>query len=371
MAQPCLPETAKVFNFAAGPGVMPAEVLAEAQRELLDWQGSGMSMLETPFTGDAFKGVLRQARKDLQALLRIPDNYRVLFMHGGASAQFSLVPLNLLGDAGRADYIETGYWSRKNMREAARYCGVNIAASSAATGFDRMPDGPWRIDPKAAYCHLTTNETANGVQFRSIPDTGGLPLVADMTSDFLSRPIDVSRYGLIYAGAQKNIGPAGLAVIIVRDDLLGRAHPATPVVFNYQVQAEADSLLNTPVTFAVYLAGLVFRWIADMGGVAAMEQRSAERSACLYRAIDGSGGFYRCPVQPGHRSRMNVCFTLADADLTPLFLSAAAGEGLLNLKGHPMAGGIRASLYNAMPDAGVTALIAFMQRFAQKHRGHV
>jgi phosphoserine aminotransferase len=367
MGLPCLPE---IFNFAAGPGVMPATVLAQAQREFLNWNGSGLSMLEMPFTGEAFKAVLRQARDDLRALLDIPDNYHILFMHGGASAQFSLVPLNLLGGAGRADYVETGYWSCKNMREAGRYCGVNIAASSSATGFDRMPEA-WRLDPRAAYCHITSNETANGVQFHAIPESGDLPLVADMTSDFLSRPVDVQRYGLIYAGAQKNIGPAGLTIVIVRDNLLGRAHPATPAVFNYQIQAEADSMLNTPITFAVYLSGLVFRWIDDMGGVVAMARNSEQRSARLYHAIDDSAGFYRCPVQSVYRSRMNVCFTLADDALTPLFLSAATTEGLINLKGHPMTGGIRASLYNAMPDAGVTALVNFMQHFLEEHRHHV
>lgn len=368
MGLPCLPEAAaevKVFNFAAGPGVMPAAVLAEAQREFLNWHGSGLSMLEMPFTGDAFKGVLRQARDDLRALLHIPDNYYILFMHGGASAQFSLVPLNLLGKADRADYVETGYWSRKNICEASRYCGVSVAASSADTCFDRMPEA-WRLDPRAAYCHITSNETANGVQFHAIPDTGDLPLVADMTSDFLSRPVDVQRYGLIYAGAQKNIGPAGLTIVIVRDDLLGRAHPATPAVFNYQVQAEADSMLNTPITFAVYLAGLVFRWIVENGGVTAMEQNSLIRSAKLYEIIDNSGGFYQCPVQSRHRSRMNVCFTLADDALTSRFLSEAAACGMINLKGHSMIGGIRASLYNAMTEQGVAALGAFMQQFAKE-----
>jgi len=371
MGLPCLPEASpRVFNFAAGPGVMPATVLAQAQQELLNWDGSGLSMLETPFTGDAFKAVLRQARDDLRTLLDIPENFHILFMHGGASAQFSLVPLNLLGGADRADYVETGYWSAKNMREAGRYCRVNVAASSAETGFDRMPQS-WHLDPDAAYCHITSNETANGVQFHDIPESSELPLVADMTSDFLSRPIDFSRYGLIYAGAQKNIGPAGLTIVIVRDDLLGRAHPATPAVFNYRVQAEADSMLNTPITFAVYLSGLVFRWVARVGGVTTMMRRSEQRSARIYRAIDDSAGFYRCPIQSGHRSRMNVCFTLADDALTPLFLSAAAAEGLINLKGHPMVGGIRASLYNAMPDDGVTALMTFMQRFAEDHRYHV
>lgn len=367
MGQPCLPE---IFNFAAGPAVMPTTVLAQAQREFLNWNGSGISMLETPFTGDAFKAVLKQARESLRSLLNIPENYHILFMHGGASAQFSLVPLNLLGAADRADYIETGYWSRKTMREASRYCNVNIAASSSDTSFDRMPD-TWCLDPSAAYCHITSNETANGVQFYDISATNDLPLVADMTSDFLSKPIDVQRYGLIYAGAQKNIGPAGLTVVIIRDDLLGRAHPTTPAVFNYQTQAEAGSMLNTPLTFAVYLTGLVFRWIAEMGGVVAMAHNGEQRSTRLYQAIDASDGFYHCSIQPAYRSRMNVCFTLDNDALTIPFLNAAAKKGLINLKGHPMVGGIRASLYNAMPDAGVTALIAFMQHFAEKYRLHV
>ncbi|OIQ98578.1 phosphoserine aminotransferase [mine drainage metagenome] len=367
MGLPCLSD---IFNFAAGPAIMPATVLAQAQQELLRWNGSGLSILETPFTGEAFKWLLQQAREDLKTLLNIPDNYHILFMHGGASAQFSLVPLNLLGIIGRADYVETGYWSRKSICEAKRYCDINIAASSAATNFDRMPE-TWRIDPRAAYCHITSNETANGVQFHDIQDTADVPLVADMTSDFLSRPIDVQRYGLIYAGAQKNIGPAGLTIVIIRDDLLGRAQAATPLVFNYQAQVAANSMLNTPITFGVYLAGLVFKWIAEMGGVMAMARNSEQRSARLYQAIDASGGFYHCPVQPAHRSCMNVCFTLASETLTHLFLNAAATEGLVNLKGHPMTGGVRASLYNAMPDAGVTALINFMQHFLETHHSHV
>ncbi len=358
------------YNFAAGPGVMPAEVLAQAQREFLDWDGNGFSMLETPFTGDTFKNVLRMAREDLRGLLNIPDNYRILFMHGGASAQFSLVPLNLLGNKRQADHIETGYWSTKNMREAGRYCRVNIAASSTETSFDRMPMD-WHLNPESAYCHFTSNETANGTQFHQLPDTGDLPLVADMTSDFLSRPFDITRYGLIYAGAQKNVGPAGVTVVIVREDLLGRAHPATPTVFNYAAQAEADSMLQTPVTYSVYLAGLVFRWIRDQGGVAAMEQNSRRRSSSLYDAIDNSDGFYQCPVQPDHRSLMNICFSPVNDTLTPFFLTEATAEGLLHLKGHPMTGGMRASLYNAMPDAGVTALVDFMQYFSEAHRHHV
>ncbi|HEY3327775.1 MAG TPA: 3-phosphoserine/phosphohydroxythreonine transaminase [Novimethylophilus sp.] len=375
MALPFLAEagsTPRIFNFASGPGVMPAAVLAQAQRELFDWNGSGLSMLELPFTGEDFKSVMWRAQDSLRALLAVPDNYRILFMHGGASAQFSLLPLNLLGGAERADYLETGYWSRRAVTEARRYCAVNIAASTGGTDFDRMPvQEELHLDPGAAYCHYTSNETANGVQFHRVPDSGAVPLVADMTSDFLSRPLDIARYGMIYASSQKNIGPAGFTVVIVREDLLGRAHPATPTLFDYRMQAEAGSLLNTPVTFAIYLAGLVFQWLAERGGVAAMECRSLARSAQLYRAIDASVGFYRCPVQPAHRSRMNVCFMLADSALTPLFLSGAARHGLVNLKGHSMLGGVRASLYNAMPDEGVSALTAFMRKFAEEHAHHV
>lgn len=357
----------RLYNFAAGPGVMPAAVLEQAQREFLDWNKSGISLLETPFTGVSFKKLMQEVRDDLRQLLAIPDNYEVLFIHGGASAQFSLVPLNLLGKQSSADYVETGYWSAKTMREAGRYCQVRVAASSAATGFDRMPDA-WQVDPQAAYCHVTSNETANGVQFHHDPDTGDVPLIADMTSDFLSRPVDISRYGLIYAGAQKNIGPAGLTLVIVRKDLLGRAHAATPSIFNYCLQAEADSMLNTPLTFAIYLAGLVFRWIESQGGLEMIAQNSFRRSARLYQAIDDSDGFYCCPVQTPHRSCMNVCFSLSSKAQTEKFLLEAETSGLHHLKGHPMIGGIRASLYNAMPDDGVDALIHFMRYFAENYR---
>lgn len=368
MEQLCLPES--TYNFAAGPGIMPHEVLVQAQRNFVNWNDSGSSILETPFTCDAFKNILRQTRETLRTLLNIPDNYHILFMHGGASAQFSLVPLNLLGNKQHADYIDTGYWSAKNIREASRYCEVSIVASSATTHYDHFPN-QWLLNKKSAYCHLTSNETANGIQLHHLPETGDMPLVADMTSDFLSRPLEVARYGLIYAGAQKNIGPAGVTIVIVRDDLLGRAHPTTPLVFNYTAQADADSMLQTPVTFSIYLTGLVLQWINAKGGASAMKGNSERRSAMLYRAIDNSNDFYHCRVQSAHRSHMNICFNLANDSLTPTFLSEATAEGLLHLKGHPMTGGIRASLYNAMPDAGVIALTDFMRHFAEKHRHHV
>ncbi len=358
------------YNFAAGPGVMPAAVLEQAQKEFLNWNKSGMSLLETPFSGASFKKLFQEVRDNLRQLLAIPDDYQILFMHGGASAQFSLVPLNLLGKHVKADYVETGYWSAKTMREAGRYCQVRVAASSADTGFDSMPN-TWQIAPQTAYCHITSNETANGVQFHHDPDTGDIPLIADMTSDFLSRPVEISRYGLIYAGAQKNIGPAGLTVVIVRKDLLGHAHAATPSVFNYCLQAEADSMLNTPLTFAVYLAGLVFRWIESQGGLEMMAQNSFRRSARLYQVIDDNNDFYCCRVQPAHRSYMNVCFNLVNEALTEKFLAEAEISGLHHLKGHPMVGGIRASIYNAMPDEGVEALMLFMRHFAENYRSYV
>lgn len=358
----------RVFNFAAGPGVMPAGVLEQAQRELRDWDGRGLSLLEMPFTGDEYKAIQRRAQDKLRNLLDIPDHYRVLFMHGGASAQFSLVPMNLLGDNRRADYLETGHWSRRAITEGRRYSLVNIAGSSRGSDFRRVPlQHDLQLYSKAAYCHYTSNETANGVQFHYVPETGNVPLVADMTSDFLTRPLEIGRYGLIYASSQKNIGPAGFTVVIVREDLLAQANPATPMIFDYRMQNDADSLLNTPVTFSIYLADLVFDWLEEQGGIAAMEQRSLRRSGLLYHAIEQSGGFYRCPVEPAHRSRINICFSLVDESLTARFIEETAERGLLNLKGHSMFGGIRASLYNAMPDEGVKALVDFMAAFATEH----
>lgn len=355
----------RCYNFAAGPGTMPLEVLEQAQREFTDWQGRGLSLLEMPFTGDDFKGIMRRARTSLRRLLNIPERYHILFMAGGASAQFALVPLNLLGTAGRADYIETGHWSRRASGEAGRYCAVNVAASTSG----RLPQR-LRLDPGAAYCHFTSNETADGVQFHAFPACGDVPLVADMTSDFLTRPLEVEKFGLIYASAQKNIGPAGFTVVIVRDDLCDRALPATPTVFNYGRQQAAESLLNTPATFAVYLADLVFQWVIERGGLGAMAERSRTRSEQIYRIVDESDGFYRALAAPDCRSRVNICFTLA-AELEPVFLAEAAAHGLINLKGHGALGGIRASLYNAMPDAGVSALAGFMQAFAAQHANAV
>jgi phosphoserine aminotransferase len=356
------------WNFAAGPGAMPAEVLAQLREALTDFRGSGTSLLELPFTGAEFREIMARAEADLRSLLAIPADYAVLFLQGGASAQFSLVPLNLLGGCDHADYVETGYWSRKCIGEAQRFCRVNVAASSAGTGFDRIPDPrQWRVSSGAAYTHITGNETADGVEYPWTPVRLRTPLVADLTSSFLTRPLDVESFGLVYASAQKNIGPAGLTIVIVRRDLLDREQAQTPAVFSYRRQAAEGSMLNTPPTFAVYAAGLVFQWIAACGGVAAMEAGSLRKSALVYQAIDGSGGFYRCPALPGFRSRTNVCFRLADDARTEDFLEAARARGLRNLRGHSRVGGIRASLYNAMPEAGAQALAQFMDEFRQRH----
>jgi phosphoserine aminotransferase len=347
--------------------MLPEPVLARIKDDLPNWRGTGMSVLELPFTGAAFRNLAETAMENLRTLLAVPDSHRILFLHGGAQAQFAAVPLNLLAGRDRADYIETGYWAGRAIREAERYCRVNIAASGKADGFSRIPLPPeWRFDREAAYCHITANETVGGTEFHFTPDTWDMPLVADMTSNFLSRPVDVSRFGLIYASAQKNIGPAGLAAVIVRDDLIGAAHPLTPSVFDFKVQAENHSLYNTPNTFAVYVAGLVFEWLLDQGGLEAMAQACTRKSGRLYGVID-SHPFYRGNAEPECRSRMNVCFSLADRALEAAFLSEAADAGLINLAGHRSAGGIRASLYNAMPETGVEALADFMTDFARRY----
>jgi phosphoserine aminotransferase len=349
------------FNFAVGPAVMPREVLEQVRDEMLDWHGSGMSVLEMPFTGPGFAEILTVAERDLRHLLDIPSSYRVLFLQGGAYAQFALVPMNLAAGRRSADYVETGHWSRRAVREARRFCRVNVAAS----GIDQIPPvTQWRRDAEAAYCHITTNETADGVQFQWTPATDEVPLVADMTSDFLSRPVDVSRYGLIYASAQKNVGPAGLTLVVVREDLLGNAPESTPAAFDYGRQAENHSKVNTPPTFSIYVAGLVFQWLRRQGGLEEMARRGRERSAKVYAAIDDRCGFYVCNIGPPDRSLVNPCFHLADETLEQSFLEQADAHGLLNLAGHAARGGLRASLYNAMPDEGVDALVAFMEEFA-------
>ncbi len=358
---------ARSFNFAAGPAIMPREVLAQARDEMLDWRGTGLSVMEMPFTGPEFKNIMARATRDLKDLLAVPDSHRVLFLQGGAYAHFAMVPMNLLRGRDRADYVQTGHWSKRAIAEARRYCQVDVAASGAPDNMTRVPPREsWRLNPEAAYCHITTNETAEGLAFRWTPETGEVPLVADMTSDFLSRPLDVSRYGLIYASAQKSVGPAGLTIVIVRESLLGGALPETPTVFNYKTQADNDSRVNTPPTYAVYVAGLVFEWLKRQGGLPAMARGNRRKSARLYATID-AGGFYRCPVFPADRSLVNVCFRLPEESLEAEFLGEARQHGLLNLGGHPAVGGIRASLYNAMPEEGVDALVDFMEQFSRRH----
>jgi phosphoserine aminotransferase len=356
----------RALNFSPGPAVLPLEVLEQAQRELLDWHQSGMSVMEISHRGKAFMEVAAEAEADLRDLLAIPGNYRVLFLQGGASAQFSLVPLNLAAAGSTVDYIDTGHWSRRAIDEAGRYCNVHVAGDAGGDYTRVPPQSELRLSAGAAYVHYTPNETIGGVEFGYVPETGDAVLVADMSSSILSRPIDVSRFGLIYAGAQKNIGPSGLVVVVVRDDLIGRARPETPLVFDYKAIADNQSLLNTPPTFAWYMAGLVFKWLKRTGGLNAMGESNRIKAEALYAAIDASA-FYRNHVAREARSRMNVTFTLKDPKLDAAFLGEAAGAGLQGLKGHRVQGGMRASIYNAMPLAGVEALIAFMREFERKH----
>jgi phosphoserine aminotransferase len=356
----------RVFNFSPGPAALPTEVLEQARDEMLDWNQDGMSVMEISHRGKAFMEVAAEAEADLRELLGVPRNYKVLFLQGGASAQFAFVPMNLAGADSVVDYVNTGHWSNKAITEARRYCRVRVAAD-AGGGYLRVPpQSELKLSGDAVYVHYTPNETIGGVEFGYIPQTRGIPLVADMSSSILSRPIDVSKFGLIYAGAQKNIGPSGLAVVIVREDLIGRARLGTPLVFDYKAVAEDRSLLNTPPTFAWYMAGLVFKWLKRNGGVAAMGERNRAKAERLYAAIDGSQ-FYRNSVATDSRSWMNVTFTLAKPELDILFLEHAAASGLKNLKGHRVHGGMRASLYNAMPLAGVDALAAFMAEFERRH----
>lgn len=353
----------KTFNFSAGPAMVPADVIKQASAEMADWRGTGMSVMEMSHRGKEFVGIAAQAEADLRELMGIPDNYKVLFLQGGATLQFSMIPANLLRGRAGADYINTGQWSKKAIKEGARFCEVNVAASSEDNGFTTIPDAAsWQLNADAAYVHYTPNETIGGVEFGWIPETGDVPLVADMSSTILSRPVDVSKFGLIYAGAQKNVGPAGLTIVIVRDDLIGEVMPGMPSPFDYKAMADADSMLNTPPTYTWYLAGLVFQWLKQQGGLTAMAETNARKAGKLYAAIDGSG-FYANPVDTDCRSWMNVPFTLANAKLDKTFLSEAAAAGLVTLKGHRSVGGMRASIYNAMPEEGVDTLIDFMAEF--------
>jgi phosphoserine aminotransferase len=358
----------RVFNFSAGPATLPLEVLEQVRDELLDWQGSGSSVMEVSHRGKAFMAVAQESEALLRELLGVPGNYRVLFLQGGATGQFAAVPLNLARADSTVDYLNTGHWSQKARLEAQRYTArVNVAADEAASRYTTVPaPQALRLTPDAAYVHYTPNETIGGVEFPYIPETGSVPLVADMSSTLLSRPLDVTKFGLIYAGAQKNIGPAGLVVVIVRDDLTGKARPGTPAVWDYQAMAQEGSLLNTPATFAWYVAGLVLRWLKAQGGLAAMAAHNRAKAQLLYETIDASD-FYRNPVAVHCRSWMNVPFTLADARLDEEFLAGARAAGLVNLAGHRAVGGMRASLYNALPPAAVAALVEYMREFARRH----
>jgi len=356
----------RVFNFSAGPAALPAEVLEQLRDEMLDWRGQGMSVMEMSHRGKAFVGIAEQAEADLRELLAIPSGYKVLFLQGGATSQFAAIPLNLTRPDSVADYVNTGAWSKKAIAEAKRYCKVNVAADAGGKYASVPAQGTWSLTPGAAYVHYTPNETIGGVEFPFVPDTGDVPLVADMSSTILSRPIEVSRFGVIYAGAQKNIGPAGLVVVIVREDLLGRARADVPTVFDWTAMAADGSMLNTPATYSWYVAGAVFQWIKRQGGLAAMERSNRAKAGTLYAAIDGSG-YYRNPVVPECRSWMNVPFTLPSADLDKPFLEGAKAAGLVALAGHRSVGGMRASLYNAMPMAGVEALVEYMRDFQGRH----
>jgi phosphoserine aminotransferase len=358
----------RVYNFSPGPAMLPEAVLLRVQEELLDWQGSGMSVMEVSHRGSAFVEFAARSEKNLRALLDVPANYKVLFLQGGATLQFASVPLNIAPPGSVVDYVVTGNWSEKAVGEAKRYAEVNVVADSSATTFTTIPDPrTWKVSKNAAYLHYVANETVFGVEFHDVPSVSDAPLVTDMSSNILSRPIDVSRFGVIYAGAQKNVGPAGLALVIVREDLLGRARRETPGAINFKTMAENDSMWNTPPTLSWYIAGLVFEWLAEQGGIAAVAQINQRKAAKLYAAIDGSD-FYKNPVEKTARSRMNVPFTLADPKLDDTFLKESKAAGLTNLKGHRVVGGMRASIYNAMPEAGVDALIAFMKDF-EKRRG--
>ena len=357
----------RVFNFAAGPATLPLEVLEQAQSELTDWRGSGMSVMEVSHRSKAFKGVAAELESSLRELLAVPSGYKVIFLQGGATAQFAGIPLNLAAADATVDYVNTGAWSKKALGEAKRYCKVNVAADEAASAYNTVPaPGSLKLTAGAAYVHYTPNETIGGVEFGYVPQVGAVPLVADFSSTFLSRPIDVSRFGLIYAGAQKNVGPAGLCIVIVREDLIGKARPGTPQVLDYKAMADDGSMLNTPPTFAWYIAGLVLKWILGKGGLGAMEELNRAKAEALYAAIDESG-FYRNPVAKDCRSWMNVPFTLARPELDKPFLAEAQTAGLTNLEGHRSVGGMRASIYNAMPLAGVQALISFMKEFQRRN----
>ena len=357
----------RIFNFSAGPAALPQEVLEQAREELVNWRGCGMSVMEMSHRGKEYMGIQAEAEADLRELMGIPANYKVLFLQGGASSQFAMVPMNLYRGKASADYLNTGEWSKKAIKEAKKYGAVNVVASSEDKNFSYAPtQDAWKLDPNAAYVHYTPNETIGGVEIFWTPETGNVPLVADMSSNILSRPIDVSRFGLICAGAQKNIGPAGLTIVIVRDDLLGATVKGTPTMFDYKIAADNDSMYNTPPTYAIYIAGLVFKMLKAKGGIAAMEAVNRAKAKLLYDALDASS-FYASPVAVDNRSLMNIPFTLKDAALDDEFIKGAKARGMVQIKGHRSVGGMRASIYNAMPVEGVQALVDWMKAFEKLH----
>tara|TARA_B100000686_G_scaffold152625_1_gene159916 strand:- start:1651 stop:2745 length:1095 start_codon:yes stop_codon:yes gene_type:complete len=361
----------RIFNFSAGPAVLPLEVLQTAKNEIINWHGCGISVMEMSHRGKEFTSIIQETETDLRELVNIPGNYKILFLTGGATSQFSMVPMNLLRGKKSADYINTGIWSKKAIKEAQKYCEVNIAASSEDSDFTYAPtQDQWTLNKNSAYVHYTPNETIGGVEFNWIPNmeysNGNIPLVADMSSNILSRQLDITKYGLIYAGAQKNIGVAGLTIVIVREDLLGKTILNTPSVFNYKIHADNFSMYNTPPTYTIYIAGLIFKWLKKKGGLAEIEKINSMKAALLYNLIDATE-FYICPVKKSDRSRMNVSFRLKNVNLDKKFLEQAKNRGLVQLKGHRAVGGMRASLYNAMPIEGVRSLIAFMKEFANNH----
>ncbi|MBF8271597.1 MAG: phosphoserine aminotransferase apoenzyme [Magnetococcales bacterium] len=359
----------RVYNFSAGPAALPVAVLERARDEMLDYQGSGMSVMEMSHRSKKYLGIIQHAESMLRSLMGISADYEVLFQQGGASLQFAMVPMNLISDpkGQTADFILTGSWAKKAMKEAKKvFSATRVAASTEDCNFTRIPtQDELRLNPDAVYVHMTTNNTIFGTEFHYTPDTGKVPLVADMSSNVLSRVIDVNRFGIIYAGAQKNLGPSGVTVVIIRKDLVGR-NANMPVMLDYKAQAEEQSMLNTPPTYAIYILGLVLEWVRDQGGVAGIEQRNIRQAERLYGVIDASG-FYQCPNQKDSRSRMNIPFTLSKPDLTETFLSESNKAGLVTLKGHRSVGGMRASIYNAMPDEGVEALVAFMLDFERRY----
>lgn len=358
----------RAYNFCAGPAALPEAVLQQAQAELVDYQGKGLSVMEMSHRSADYVAIAEQAEQDLRDLLNVPSNYKVLFLQGGASQQFAMIPMNLLRGKTSADYVNTGMWSDKAIKEAKKFCQVNVVASDEANNFRAVPAfESWQRNNDAAYLHYTPNETIHGVQFDFIPDVGDVPLVADYSSIILAEPLDVSKFGLIYAGAQKNIGPAGLVVVIVREDLLGQTIKGTPTMLDYKIHADNGSMYNTPSTYAWYLSGLVFKWLKTEGGLEKMAEINRRKAAKLYAAIDGSGGFYANPVAIANRSMMNIPFTLADSGLDKTFLKEAEANQLLNLAGHRSVGGMRASIYNAVPEQAIDTLVAFMQDFAKRH----